>query len=84
MNALALMVGMFCIFFVVAYGAHAYVQHLRRRGHGARIDALHDATVRVQGRFRRSASGFLRSPRSGGVPPSAAPPPVDPFDTKRD
>lgn len=83
MNDLALMVGMFCIFFLVAYGAHSYVQRLRRRGHGARIDALHDATLRFQGRFRRAASGFIRSHRSGGYAPPAAPPPLDPTDTKR-
>lgn len=83
MNDLALMVGMFCIFFLTAYVAHAYVQRLRRRGHGARIDALHDATLRFQGRFRRSASGFIRSHRAGGYPSSAAPPPVDSPDTKQ-
>lgn len=65
MSDLILMVVMLCAFFLAVYGAHAYVQHLRRRGHGARLDALHDATVRVQGRFRRGMGGLLRSPRSG-------------------
>jgi len=84
MNDLAFMVVMLSIFFLAVYGAHAFVQRLRRRGHGARLDALHDATVRAQGRFRRTVGSFVRSSRSGGYPPPAAPPPVDQSSTKQD
>lgn len=84
MSDLLLMAVMFCAFTLVVYGAHRCVRYLRQRGHGARLDALYDATVRAQGRFFRGASSVLRAGRSGGYPSAAAPPPADQDNTKQD
>lgn len=57
---------MLVIFAVAVYGAHAFAQYLRQHGHGARLDALHDATVRAQARILRA---IARSrPRPGSTP----------------
>ncbi|HEO70987.1 MAG TPA: hypothetical protein ENN80_06960 [Candidatus Hydrogenedentes bacterium] len=84
MNDLALGVVMLCSFALAVYGAHALVQRLRRRGHGTRLDAIHDATVKAQAQILRAIGGASRASRSGRNALSAAPPPVDHSDTKRD
>jgi len=69
MSGLAWGVMMLCVFILVVIGAYAVAQCLRRRGHGARLDAIHDATVRVKGRFHQSWSAVFRASRSRGYPP---------------
>jgi len=84
MNDLTLMVVMLSGFVAVVYGSHALVQRLRRKGHGARLDALHRATVRVQGGFLRSAGAVFRAARPNVYQPRAPTSSADDSSTKQD
>lgn len=83
MNDLTLMVVMLSSFVVLVYGGHTLARHLRRRGYGPRLDAMHDSTVRTQARILR-AIGKIGAARVGSYPPRSAAPPVESPNTKRD
>lgn len=59
MSEFETMVVMYSAFAVIVLAAYACAQRLRERGYGPQLDALHDATRRVQVRILRYISIFL-------------------------
>jgi hypothetical protein len=73
MNDLLVMLQMFSLFAVVIYAAHRLVGVLRAREGGARLDALHASTVRLQLRLLRLISVVLPRPVPGAHDPRPDP-----------